>query len=56
MVETVERLCEIIRIESSIIDDLFAALLQHMTVEDVEKMATVENMKKVAEMIKREGI
>ena len=49
-IELVERLNETIRMQSSVIDDLFQLLLQHTSLQEMEQ--TLEKIKKVAEKCK----
>lgn len=50
----VEELTEVIRIQSSIIDDLFSLLMQHISVEDAEKI--ILKIRETSEKAERLGV
>lgn len=52
MLETVDRLSEIIRIQSDVIDGLFTLALQHVSTEDDTLADILEDMETAAELRK----
>lgn len=50
--EIIEKQNEIIRIQSEAIDDLFRMLIQHITVEEADKLPALEKMNHAAELRK----
>lgn len=50
MIETVEKLTEIIQLEAKIIDDMFLLLLQHISTEDAGMIDVIEKIEDAAEM------
>ncbi len=54
--ETVEKLCEIITLQSDIIDSIFLSLSRYVTQEELEKLMEIEDIKEAAEMKKEAGL
>ena len=54
MLETVDRLSEIIKIQSDIIDGLFTLALQHVTTEDETLGSIMEDMELAGTMRREE--
>lgn len=53
-IAVVEELTEVIRIQSSVLDDLFSLLMQHISVEDAEEITT--KIRKASEKMERLGV
>lgn len=53
-VAVVEELTEVIRIQSSIIDDLFSLLMQHISAEDAEEITS--KIREASEKAERLGV
>jgi len=49
-VEVVERLNTITRLQASIIDELFLLLMQHITVDEADKLAVVDRINEAARL------
>lgn len=56
LLSTLEKQNELIRIQSSIIDELFLQLLQHISVSEVEELPYTEEIKHAAKMKEDIGI
>lgn len=48
LLETVEKLNAIINIQSGVIDELFALLMQHISAEEADKLPVVERINEAA--------
>lgn len=56
LLSTLEKQNELIRMQSSIIDELFLQLLQHISVSEVEGLPYTEEIKRAAKMKEDIGI
>lgn len=56
VVETVERLNAVIRIQSGVIDDLFLLLMQYLTAEEVDSLPVIKKINSAAKLRAEYGI